>query len=303
MSPSHAVKKGVRYRYYVSTALVQGRKAEAGERRPGAGPGDRGACARRAARSGWQSGLPEDRQEQREHLKQLDLRVDVGNQTLEITWASSSDEEQGAWRRTRLPTMIFAIPNASASASTTLSRSHNRRRDIILPTTSLAYVSDRSSKPEQESLTRSIAEGRQVAERNHGGHSYSRHRASREAERTHVPHDAVARLPRSEARSSDASRHITAWRQHASPGRRPHSLARSMAGDRAVATRVIVPELRRSSGARSTMHSTSRHTADMLCGTPFPEQNCERWLAYHFWQRLTALLIRKRKIRRRRQSV
>ncbi len=30
MSPSHAVKKGVRYRYYVSTALIQGRKAEAG---------------------------------------------------------------------------------------------------------------------------------------------------------------------------------------------------------------------------------------------------------------------------------
>ena len=30
MSPSHATKKGVRYRYYVSQAVLQGRKTEAG---------------------------------------------------------------------------------------------------------------------------------------------------------------------------------------------------------------------------------------------------------------------------------
>jgi site-specific DNA recombinase len=30
MSPAHANKKGVRYRYYVSQALLQNRKAEAG---------------------------------------------------------------------------------------------------------------------------------------------------------------------------------------------------------------------------------------------------------------------------------
>ncbi len=30
MSPTHAVKKGLRYRYYVSTMLVQGRRSEAG---------------------------------------------------------------------------------------------------------------------------------------------------------------------------------------------------------------------------------------------------------------------------------
>jgi hypothetical protein len=30
MSPSHANKRGVRYRYYVSQALLQNRKAEAG---------------------------------------------------------------------------------------------------------------------------------------------------------------------------------------------------------------------------------------------------------------------------------
>jgi Recombinase len=33
MSPSHANKKGVRYRYYVSQALLQSRKTEAGSRR------------------------------------------------------------------------------------------------------------------------------------------------------------------------------------------------------------------------------------------------------------------------------
>jgi hypothetical protein len=30
MSPSHAIKKGVQYRYYVSSVLNQGRKEEAG---------------------------------------------------------------------------------------------------------------------------------------------------------------------------------------------------------------------------------------------------------------------------------
>jgi site-specific DNA recombinase len=30
MTPSYAIKRGVRYRYYVSAALVQGNKAEAG---------------------------------------------------------------------------------------------------------------------------------------------------------------------------------------------------------------------------------------------------------------------------------
>jgi site-specific DNA recombinase len=30
MSPTYAIKKGARYRYYVSTMLVQGRKSEAG---------------------------------------------------------------------------------------------------------------------------------------------------------------------------------------------------------------------------------------------------------------------------------
>jgi site-specific DNA recombinase len=41
MSPTHANKKGVRYRYYVSQAPLQNRKAEAGSNSPRAGPGDR----------------------------------------------------------------------------------------------------------------------------------------------------------------------------------------------------------------------------------------------------------------------
>ena len=158
MSPSHAVKKGVRYRYYVSTALVQGRKAEAGSvaRVPAQ---EIEALVLGALRERLASGLPEDRQEQREHLKQLDLRVDVGNQTLEITWASSSDEEQGDGANPLTDDDLCDTQRQRISIHYVVT-SHNRRRDIILPTTSLAYIRP-IEQPEQESLTRSIAEGRQ----------------------------------------------------------------------------------------------------------------------------------------------
>jgi site-specific DNA recombinase len=47
MSPTHANKKGARYRYYVSQALLQNRKAEAGQHRSGAGSRDREPRVRR----------------------------------------------------------------------------------------------------------------------------------------------------------------------------------------------------------------------------------------------------------------
>jgi hypothetical protein len=49
MSPSHANKKGVRYRYHVSQALLQNRKAEAGSIARGSAPDVGGARLRRLA--------------------------------------------------------------------------------------------------------------------------------------------------------------------------------------------------------------------------------------------------------------
>ena len=50
MSPSHATKGGRRYRYYVSQAILQGRKAGCGVRRPCPGNGDRTTGRRGGAR-------------------------------------------------------------------------------------------------------------------------------------------------------------------------------------------------------------------------------------------------------------
>ena len=47
MSPSHANKKGVRYRYYVSHALLQNRKADSGSIAPRVGARCRGARLQR----------------------------------------------------------------------------------------------------------------------------------------------------------------------------------------------------------------------------------------------------------------
>ena len=49
MSPSHATKGGRRWRYYVSQAILQGRKQDAGSRRSCPGDGDRTKSCRRGA--------------------------------------------------------------------------------------------------------------------------------------------------------------------------------------------------------------------------------------------------------------
>jgi hypothetical protein len=49
MSPSYSTKKGVRYRFYVSAALLRGRKAEAGSLRVSLPRSLRRLCFRRCA--------------------------------------------------------------------------------------------------------------------------------------------------------------------------------------------------------------------------------------------------------------
>ncbi len=138
MSPSHATKKGVRYRYYVSTALVRGRKAEAGSvaRVPAQ---QVEALVLDALREQLEGSLPDDGQGRRALLQRIALRVTVGGQALELSWSDAA-----------------AGPGGDAKASTSATCSHRdgevdddgERRQLSVPLTHRASAPPaRSSCP------------------------------------------------------------------------------------------------------------------------------------------------------------
>ena len=138
MSPTHAVKKGVRYRYYVSSALVQGRTAEAGSiaRVPA-------AEIETPVRDALREHVGEEALEANTEAalcKQINLRVTLRSGSLEMTWIDPAalDQDGTSDDRCRLE-----IPyNAS---------SHKRRREIILPTSAASGV-----RPIREQVQRDL---------------------------------------------------------------------------------------------------------------------------------------------------
>lgn len=158
MSPSNTVKKGLRYRYYVSTAAIQGRRAEAGSiaRAPAA---EIETLAVDALDLQLGETLPGDAQAQRDLFKQLALHVNVSSQALELTWTDAADEHS-----------IEAAPSADHAQHPDDLRkqhlklpytcqAHKRRRDIVLPESPSGYLRP-IEQQEQQSLVRSIAHGR-----------------------------------------------------------------------------------------------------------------------------------------------
>ncbi|MGI4764801.1 MAG: recombinase family protein [Janthinobacterium lividum] len=93
MTPSTAQKKGLHYRYYVSCALIQGRKAEAGSRPRVAGP-DVEALVLEALRGAGQS-PPDEAEAQAAWLGGKVLKVTVEADRLQIALRSASGDEAG----------------------------------------------------------------------------------------------------------------------------------------------------------------------------------------------------------------
>ncbi len=157
MSPTHAVKKGVRYRYYVSTAAIQGRRAEAGSiaRVPAA---EIETLVLDALGQQLVGSLPEDGQGKRELFSQMGLRVIARSGALDVTWNAaegeeqqeditcpmSGDDEAGGMQRITIPYVVSP---------------HKRRREVILPDSASAHVRP-IREQEQQNLGRSIAQGR-----------------------------------------------------------------------------------------------------------------------------------------------
>jgi site-specific DNA recombinase len=172
------VKKGVRYRYYVSSSLTQGRREEAGTIARLPAP-EVESLVMDAVRMqmGNASGtkLPSDA----DLLAQLDLKVNVNSDALEITWTKPASAVS---RHDGMPEAVFDKNGNRGAAeerrggSATLDtdgdspechrivvpykpQPHKRRREIILPTNASAYVQP-IREHERQNLLRAIAQGR-----------------------------------------------------------------------------------------------------------------------------------------------
>ena len=163
MSPSHATKKGVRYRYYVSVALVQGRKQEAGSVARVPAPQIE-ALVLDALREQLSDSLPDDGQGQRALLQRIGLRVTVSGQALDLSW---SDEDSKGTRAGPSSSAFDDHHNGESddggerrhlSLPLTLTP-HRRRRAIILPDDASAGLRP-IREGEQQMLLRSVAQGR-----------------------------------------------------------------------------------------------------------------------------------------------
>ena len=164
MTPSHTLKKGVRYRYYVSVAIVQGRKAEAGAVARVPAPDIEQAIIA-ALRDRIEVASCDDAVALRRAIDSIDLRVVLRSAQVELSWivpvhadeATASTAERGlqagaevdpGWndeQRCRLVVPFTVDP-------------HKRRREIILPVDAQQVRPIRAG--EQQNLVFSIAQGR-----------------------------------------------------------------------------------------------------------------------------------------------
>ncbi len=177
MSPSHTTKKGVRYRYYVSSNLTQGRKDGAGAiaRLPAQ---EIESLVMDAIRTNTVN-MP-DAKTDLDLLSQLDLSVHVRSEALEIMWKEPPSKgaplndmtlfEQSEDLCTSSDLDILKEPYESHGTETDSSierrcivpyrpQPHKRRREIILPTNVTGYVHPIRAT-EQQNLLRVIAHAR-----------------------------------------------------------------------------------------------------------------------------------------------
>ncbi len=176
MSPSHTTKKGVRYRYYVSANVTQGRKDEAGTIFRLSAP-EVETLVMNAVRTNTVN-MPESETDA-DLLTRLDLSVHVRGEAIEIVWrepASIAAPRNGMTLLER--SEDFSASDLGASEEPHGSdvgeqdigierrcivpykpQPHKRRREIILPANASGYVHPIRAN-EQQNLLRAIAQAR-----------------------------------------------------------------------------------------------------------------------------------------------
>jgi hypothetical protein len=180
MTPTHALKKGVRYRYYVSSALLQGEKAKAGRvsrvpakqveqlvieavrQRVGAAATVSGDNIIDKGRREIGNNPADDRQLVQVHVH----RVDVGRDVLQVqmTYAGSKSSHQ---RRTRNNDRTDDAGNTSAQGRFVVlhvpwtKRPSRAAREIIAPSSVKPRADNRPIRAETRAkLVTAIAQGR-----------------------------------------------------------------------------------------------------------------------------------------------
>ncbi len=140
MSPSHANKKGVRYRYYVSQAMLQGRKNEAGTVSRIAAP-DVEAIVCNAVREHLSTNNPIEASSERDLIEAHVERIVICADRIQITFragASNSDNQEtlvepDATNQLTVPFTPFTFPKKGiAHAPSDRGGLDPRRRDNLL---------------------------------------------------------------------------------------------------------------------------------------------------------------------------
>ena len=164
MSPSHTTKKGVRYRYYVSSAVVQGRSHEAvAVKRLAAHEVETLVMA--ALRKSLPADATPDGISDADLIKRVDLRAHVHVGSIELMWAAQRTDHPSD-----LGTMVGVELNQGAGedhADAERQRlvlpyspqPHKRRREIIVPDDAAGPVR-RIGEEAQRNLLRALAKGR-----------------------------------------------------------------------------------------------------------------------------------------------
>ena len=163
MSPSHTTKKGILYRYYISSTLVQGQnRSRSGLVRLPAPEIE--AIVTKAVGSIWTDHAQQTSMAPIERAEMIALRVDVVPEALEITWTIPNER----------PTIMFgprvhaydddqheegADQHRCRAVVPYLPQPHKRRRDTIVPVDASGSL-ERLRPNEHRHLLASIATGK-----------------------------------------------------------------------------------------------------------------------------------------------
>ena len=239
MTPSHTLKKGVRYRYYVSVAIVQGRKGEAGVVARVPAPDIEQAIVA-ALRDRIEAASCDDPVTVRHTLDRIDLRVVLRSAHAELSWIEPGHNGRGERFHCRTcvgrrgPNPILAGMTSSVAALSCPSRS---TRTSAGAKSSCQPMRSRSGRSAPASSTTWCSRLRRVglARADRCRSDRIQHRDAGATDRTDGAHDRVVGVSGSHTCPSNPAGQPSSRHQRASPSS-THRRAGTSSGRRSVSS-------------------------------------------------------------------
>ena len=208
MTPSHARKRGIKYRYYISSALLQGQPEQAGYSQPGAGNRDRGA-GRQIGAQIISTNRPtiDDADLIHDHVVRVEIQAD--RLVIELASAEGIRSKRKArtdnmievpWRKTPSTRRREILVACILAPHETPVRSVPRPARSWSPRSRAAAAGSTSSSPIANANVESIA-------------------ARERLQRAPGQHDDLARLPRARSREGGHRRSPATWHRRGPPAR------------------------------------------------------------------------------------